>query len=113
MDKALLTIRLAEEALATTDFCAVFGVVSRLLMGQDVAKRGICRELEAADFEVDAANWPELAGAIDIRLDVDGFEAVRKAACLPSRYWCQRRCPAGAIRLPGVAMGSAAQGSIR
>ena len=41
VDKALLAVHLAEEALAAANLCAVFGVVGRLLVRQHVAQRGV------------------------------------------------------------------------
>ena len=51
-------------------------------MWQDIAQGCVRREREAADFVVDLADGAELAGEIDIGLDVDGLEPLREAARL-------------------------------
>ena len=80
VDQAFLAVHLAEETLAATDAGAVFLVVSFLLVGQDVAERGVGAEIEAADFGIDLPDGTELARAVNVGLDVDGLEALGELA---------------------------------
>ena len=73
---------LPEEALAAADLGAVLLVVGRLLVRQHVAKRRVGGEVQPADLVVDVADRAELAGQVDVGLDVDRLEAVGEAAGL-------------------------------
>ena len=78
MDQAFFTVDLAEKSLTAADFGAVLAVIRLLPVRQHIAQRCVGGEIQPPDFPVDLTDGAELAGEIDIRLDVDRFEAFRK-----------------------------------
>ena len=56
VDQTFLSVHLAEEALAATNLCAVFGIVGRLLVRKHISQRSVRGESEAADLIVDLAD---------------------------------------------------------
>ena len=82
MYQAFFAVHLSEEALATTNLCAVFGVIGSLLVGQHIAQGGIGSEVKPLDFQVDVPDRAKLASPVHISLDVDRRQAVREATSL-------------------------------
>ena len=76
MDEAFLSVYLTEGAFASTNLGAVFGVIGRLLVRQDVAQRSVGGKIQATDFQVDLADGAELPRAIHVGLDVDRLETL-------------------------------------
>ena len=84
MDQTLFAVDLAEDAFAAPDGGAVLLVVGGELAFRHVAQRRVAGQVQAPDLQVDLLDRLELAGSVDIGLDVDGRQAARKAASLRS-----------------------------
>src|SRR5690606_8695994 len=82
VNQALFAVHLAEEALAAANLGAVLGVISRLLVWQDIAQGRITGQCEAADFQINVTDGAELAGEVNICFDVDWRKAIRETASL-------------------------------
>ena len=74
VNQTLFAVHLPEEPLTAAKASAVLGIVGGLLVGQYVTQGSVCRQAQAADFEVDVFDGLELAGAVYVRLDVDRLE---------------------------------------
>ena len=61
---------------------AVLLVVGRLLVRQHVAQRRVGAEVQPADLVVDLADGAELAGAVDVGLDIDRRQPLGELAGL-------------------------------
>ena len=78
MDEAFFTVHLTKKTFAAANLRAVFLIVGSLLVRQHIPERGVGREREAANLVIDFADGTELTSAVNVGLEIDGLEALRK-----------------------------------
>ena len=82
VNQAFFAVCLAKEALPTPNPGAIFCIVSRLLVGEHIPKRGVRCQGESTDLIIDFADGPELPGAVYVGLVIDRLEPFREGSRL-------------------------------